>query len=146
MRAEQNRQTFDNHTEPEDSGEVSTHTRQLTGIWFQVFYLIAVGASVFHIAVNTLDFMVMPAIFRNAIHLGFVLMMAFVLYPWSKRHPDRGLGVDLLLCILAVVVTLYILLFQQELNCPQAVEGKSSRNSLLQLPLRLQWTLPGLTF
>jgi len=114
MPAEQNGQTLDN--KPEDSGEVSTHTRQLTGIWFQVFYIIAVSASVFHIGVNTLDFMVMPAIFRNAIHLGFVLTMAFVLYPWSKRHPDRGLGVDLLLCILAVVVTLYILLFQQELH------------------------------
>lgn len=109
-------QMSEKDTDDRDSGEVSTRNRQLKGAWQQLFYITAVVASLFHIGVNTVEFLVMPAIFRNAIHLGFVLVMAFLLYPWSKRDPERGMGIDLLLCILAVAVTVYILLFQQELH------------------------------
>ena len=100
----------------EDSGEVTTRTRSLSGVWHTFFYITAVAASLFHIGVNTLGFMVMPAIWRNACHLGFIMVMAFLLYPWSKKKPDKGMRFDLVLIALSILVTAYILLFQQELH------------------------------
>jgi TRAP transporter 4TM/12TM fusion protein len=58
----------------------------------------------------------MPAIFRNACHLGFIMVMAFLSYPWSHKKPDRGLGIDLIFVFLSITVAVYILLFQQELH------------------------------
>ena len=104
------------HKDLENGGEVATNTRSLSGGWQSFFYVTAVAASLFHIGVNTLNFMVMPAIFRNACHLGFIMVMAFLLYPWSKKKPDSGMRIDLLLIFLSAVVTVYILLFQQELH------------------------------
>ena len=109
-------QVHDDLEDLKDSGEVTTRTRSLSGGWHTFFYITAVAASLFHIGVNTFEFMVMPAIFRNACHLGFILIMAFLLYPWPKEKPDKGLRIDLLFTLLSAIVTIYILLFQQELH------------------------------
>ena len=109
-------QAHDDLEDLKDSGEVATRTRSLSGGWHTFFYITAVAASLFHIGVNTFEFMVMPAIFRNACHLGFILVMAFLLYPWSKEKPDKGLRIDLIFILLSAIVTIYILLFQQELH------------------------------
>jgi TRAP transporter 4TM/12TM fusion protein len=109
-------QVHDDLEDLKDGGEVTTRTRSLSGGWHTFFYITAVAASLFHIGVNTFEFMVMPAIFRNACHLGFILVMAFLLYPWSKKKPDKGLRFDLLFILLSAIVTIYILFFQQELH------------------------------
>ena len=102
--------------ELEDSGEVTTAARTLTKNWQRAFYAVGVIAALFHIGVNTVDFMVMPAIWRNACHLGFMMVMAYMIYPWTRKKPKAGMGIDLFLIAGSVVVTLYILFFQQELH------------------------------
>ena len=103
--------------ELEAKDEVLSSVRRLQGPWksaFSVTY--AVAASLFHIGVNTMPFMVMPGIWRNACHLGFILVLAFLLYPWSPKKPGKWLWVDALLALLSVVITLYILFFEEELH------------------------------
>ncbi len=98
----------------EDRGEVSTAFRELRGKWDLVVYIIGIAASVFHIWVNTIG--VMPGIYRNAVHLGFILALAFFFYPTFKRKPQRGFGFDIFLVLLTCAVALYILLFEEELH------------------------------
>ncbi|MBW1614660.1 MAG: TRAP transporter permease [Deltaproteobacteria bacterium] len=74
--------------------------------------------SLFHIWVNT--FGVMPGIYRNAVHLGFVLILVFFLYPMSKRHPQKFITLDVILAFLSAIVALYILLFEEELHLERA--------------------------
>lgn len=74
--------------------------------------------SVFHIWVNT--FGVMPGIYRNAVHMGFVLILIFFLYPFPKRRPQRFSTLDIILAVLSAVVALYILLFEEELHLERA--------------------------
>ena len=116
MARDSNGQSQDDLQDLKDSGEVTTRTRTLEGVWHKLFYITAVAASLFHIGVNTVEFMVMPAIFRNACHLGFIMVMAFLLYPWSKRKVANGLRFDLIFVCLSAAVTVYILLYQQEAN------------------------------
>jgi len=99
-----------------EQGEVAATHRKLQGPWKTLFYWTAVAASLFHLGVNTLDFMVMPSVYRNACHMGFVLVMSFLLYPWSKKRPEAGRGFDLVLISGTIAVTFYILIFQQELH------------------------------
>jgi len=106
----------DTREDLKDSGEVTTRTRSLKGGWQTLFYITAVTASLFHIGVNTFEFMVMPAIFRNACHLGFIMVLAFLSYPWSAKKPEKGLRIDLVFVFLSIIITGYILLFQQELH------------------------------
>ncbi len=98
----------------EDRGEVTTTFRELPGKWRLVVYIIGIAASTFHIWVNTIG--VMPGIYRNAVHLGFVMVLAFFFYPMFKRKPQRGFSFDIFLALLACVVALYILLFEEELH------------------------------
>jgi len=102
----------------EEVEEVRSFVRVLPGAWQTTAYIIAVIMSLFHIWVNT--FGVMPGIYRNAVHLGFVLILVFFLYPMSKKHPQRYLSLDVILSFLAAVVAIYILLFEEELHLERA--------------------------
>ena len=102
----------------EEVEEVRSFVRVLPGAWQTTTYIIAVIMSLFHIWVNT--FGVMPGIYRNAVHLGFVLILVFFLYPMSKKHPQRYLSLDVILSFLAAVVAIYILLFEEELHLERA--------------------------
>ena len=102
----------------EEVDEVKTVVRTFPGAWQTTTYVIAVIMSLFHIWVNT--FGVMPGIYRNAVHLGFVLILVFFLYPVSKRHPKKYLTLDVILAILAAIVALYIILFEEELHLERA--------------------------
>jgi TRAP transporter 4TM/12TM fusion protein len=86
--------------------------------WQGSAYVIAILMSVFHIWVNT--FGVMPGIYRNAVHMGFVLILIFFLYPFSKERPQRFKTFDIILAVLSAVVALYILLFEEELHLERA--------------------------
>jgi len=102
----------------EEVGGVKSGFRMLPGGWQTTVYIIAVIMSLFHIWVNT--FGVMPGIYRNAVHMGFVLILVFFLYPISKRHPQRYMLIDVILALLCGIVALYILLFEEELHLERA--------------------------
>ena len=102
----------------EEVDEVKSVVRTLPGAWQATTYVIAVIMSLFHIWVNT--FGVMPGIYRNAVHMGFVLILVFSLYPASKKHPKRYLSFDVILAFLAAIVAIYILLFEEELHLERA--------------------------
>jgi TRAP transporter 4TM/12TM fusion protein len=102
----------------EEVEEVKSFVRILPGGWQTTTYVIAVIMSLFHIWVNT--FGVMPGIYRNAVHLGFVLILIFFLYPISKRHPQKFITLDVILAFLSAIVALYILLFEEELHLERA--------------------------
>jgi len=102
----------------EEVEEVKSVVRILPGGWHTTTYAIAVIMSLFHVWVNT--FGVMPGIYRNAVHLGFVLILIFFLYPISKRHPQRFITLDVILALLSALVALYILLFEEELHLERA--------------------------
>jgi len=98
----------------EDRGEVTTAFRRLPKKWEFVVYVIGIIASIFHIWVNTIG--VMPGIYRNAVHLGFILVLAFFFYPMFKREPQKGFRFDIFFGLLACAVAVYILLFEEELH------------------------------
>ena len=98
----------------EDRGEVTTAFRRLPKKWEFVVYVIGIIASIFHIWVNTIG--VMPGIYRNAVHLGFIMVLAFFFYPAFKRKPQKGFGLDIFLALLVCIVAVYILLFEEELH------------------------------
>jgi len=102
----------------EEVEEVKSFVRILPGGWQTTTYAIAVIMSLFHIWVNT--FGVMPGIYRNAVHLGFVLILIFFLYPISKRYPQKFITLDVILAFLSAIVALYILLFEEELHLERA--------------------------
>ncbi len=95
-------------------GEAIVVTRVAHGWTQRIIYGLGIAMSLFHIWVNTIG--VMPGIYRNACHLGFVLALTFLIYPWRKRRPGSGVRVDYMLAILGVVVAVYILLFEEELH------------------------------
>lgn len=102
----------------EEVEEVKSAVRTIPGAWQQSIYVVAILMSVFHIWVNT--FGVMPGIYRNAVHMGFVLILIFFLYPFSKRRPKKFITLDIILAVLSAIVALYILLFEEELHLERA--------------------------
>ncbi|MBW1973329.1 MAG: TRAP transporter permease [Deltaproteobacteria bacterium] len=87
-------------------------------IFNTIIYIICILMSLFHLWVNT--FGTMPGIYRNAVHLGFVLVLVFLTIPISKKEPNRLFSLDVVLAILGVVVALYILLFEEQLHLERA--------------------------
>lgn len=98
----------------EDTGEVRVAFRELWGPWKKVAYALGIFCSLFHLWVNTIG--VMPGIYRNAVHFGFIMTLTFLFFPMSKKDPRRGFRLDLLLALLACAAALYILLFEEELH------------------------------
>jgi len=95
--------------------EVSTRARKLSGWRWLTVYIIGISMSVFHIWVNTVG--TMPGIHRNATHLGFVLVLIFLLYPETDKSPrDKFTILDIILAIMGAVAGIYILLFEEELH------------------------------
>ncbi|MEA1964599.1 MAG: TRAP transporter fused permease subunit, partial [Candidatus Aerophobetes bacterium] len=95
--------------------EVSTTTRLLSGERKLIVYIIGIAMSIFHIWVNTIG--VMPGIHRNAVHLGFVLVLIFLLYPMTGKSPkNKFTTLDVILASIGALVALYILFFEEELH------------------------------
>ncbi len=102
----------------EDGWEVGTDLRELPGRWHYVVLILGILSSLFHIWINTIG--VMPGIYRNAVHLGFIFTLAFLLYPAYKKKPKKALSIDIFFCLVVCLVTLYILLFEEELHLERA--------------------------
>lgn len=100
-------------------GETITTTRILSGWQERLVYIIGIAMSLFHLWVNSIG--VMPGIHRNAIHLGFVLTLIFLLYPAGRRYRGgRFIPLDMVLAVLGFSVGLYIFFFEEELHLVRA--------------------------
>ena len=89
--------------------------RKFNGRTALIVSIIAVLFSFFEIWINSIG--VMPGIYRNAVHLSFLLVLGFLLYPATKKSPrDKFATFDIILVILGVAVGIYILLFEEELH------------------------------
>lgn len=88
--------------------------RRLSGKYKLVAAFIAIAFSIFELWVNS--FGVMLDIKRNAVHLGFLLCLAFLVHPASKRSSlEKPSHLDMVLSVLGMSVGLYILLFYDDL-------------------------------
>lgn len=84
--------------------------RRLAGKLLLAVTVLAVFVSVFHVWMNSMSLMI--AIKKNALHLGLMLSLAFLLYPASRKSPqNRPAGLDWVLAVLGLTVGLYIYLF-----------------------------------
>jgi len=89
--------------------------RKFKGRTALIVSIIAVLFSFFEIWVNSVG--IMPGIYRNAVHLSFLLILGFLLYPAFKKSPrDKFTIFDIILVILGIAVGIYILLFEEELH------------------------------
>jgi len=77
--------------------------------------IIAILFSFFEIWINSIG--VMAGIYRNAVHLSFLLILGFLLYPAFKKSPrDRFTIFDIMLVVFGIAIGVYILLFEEELH------------------------------
>ncbi|MFZ5943086.1 MAG: TRAP transporter permease [Bacillota bacterium] len=89
--------------------------RNLTGVQGKVVTVLLIAFSLFEIWYNS--FGVIPGVFKNAVHLGFLLVLTFLLFPASKKSPtDRFTWWDIFLASLGAVVGLYIVFFYNDLH------------------------------
>jgi len=90
-------------------------TRNLVGGKAKAVSVILIAFSLFQIWANSIG--ILPGIFRNAIHLSFLLVLTFLLYPARKKSPQNSFTWwDLILAGLGLVVGLYILFFYNDLH------------------------------
>ena len=83
--------------------------RRMGGKWAFIISLLAIAWSIFQL--YTSGFGVLEAIKQRAVHLMFVLVLAFLLYPARKGAPkQRPTVVDIFLATLSVFVNGYLLL------------------------------------
>ncbi len=87
----------------------SANTRNLRGILALLVTAIAIAMSAFHL--YTAGFGLLLTMKQRALHLLFVLVLGFLMYPSTKKsRKDRVAILDWVFAILGVVVTAYILL------------------------------------
>ncbi|NLN17297.1 MAG: TRAP transporter permease [Firmicutes bacterium] len=87
--------------------------RKLTGRSKQIIAFLAASVSVFHLYVA--KFGILEALQMRALHLGLLLPFAFLLYPGSKKSPrDKASPLDIALAITALLVCLYVGLFEYD--------------------------------
>lgn len=87
-------------------GEEPTRERQLRGLWGLIVAAIAISFSLFQI--YNAGFGLLPAQKLRAVHLAFVLVLIFLLYPLRKRSvKDKIPFYDIALALLAAVGPLY---------------------------------------
>jgi len=103
----------------EDAGEVLTYKRSFTGWQKNIIYWFAIIMSLFHLWFNTIG--VMPEIQRNAMHFGFVVFLGYLFYPMRKKWADKTLGLDTVLAVLAMLVAIYLVLFEDALHARNEV-------------------------
>ncbi|MFP4068047.1 MAG: TRAP transporter permease [Spirochaetaceae bacterium] len=91
--------------------ELQSSTRDLKGIAGKIVFAIAVAMSLFHL--YTAGFGVLLAHKQRAVHLMFVLVIGFLLYPASKKKTGSASvpWYDWILAASAIAVNTYILVF-----------------------------------
>lgn len=86
--------------------DVESRTRQLSGITAGIIFAILLGFSLFQLYTGA--FGQLTAYLQRTIHLGFALVLIFLLYPARKSAPKRKVTwYDYVLALLAIIVTGY---------------------------------------
>ncbi|MGA1862744.1 TRAP transporter permease [Deferribacter thermophilus] len=106
-------------TQEDLSGEVITVQRELSNTLDKIVYFVGIITSLFHLWVNTVG--IMPEIQRNALHYSFLLFLGYLLYPMSKKHPEKTLKIDIILAVLSFLVGVYLVLFENALHARNEV-------------------------
>jgi TRAP transporter 4TM/12TM fusion protein len=92
----------------------SANTRKLRGFLALLVTAIAIAMSAFHL--YTAGFGLLLTMKQRALHLLFVLVLGFLMYPSTKKSPrDRIALLDWVFAILGIVVTAYILMNYEDL-------------------------------
>lgn len=101
-------QSMDNQqTEQKFVDREDTEKRVITGTGKKVISYLAIALAVFEVYVNSIG--MVPSIIRNAIFLGFLLMIAFLIYPATKKSPmDRFTKLDVILSVLGGIAGFYL--------------------------------------
>ncbi|MDK2836487.1 MAG: hypothetical protein PWP21_1264 [Thermosediminibacterales bacterium] len=87
--------------------EVEKSRRILEGNQKKIVSVIAILFAAYQIYVNS--FSNIPSTIRNAYHLGFLLVLAFLLYPARKKSPqNRFTVVDIVLAVLGAAAGVYL--------------------------------------
>ncbi|MGI6253201.1 MAG: TRAP transporter permease [Aminivibrio sp.] len=87
--------------------DAESRFRKYTGRWAAVITIIAVAMSLFHL--YTSGFGTLMAMKQRSIHLGFLVLLTFILYPGSKKAPRlRPSAVDYVWLALSLASSLYI--------------------------------------
>ncbi|KJS81783.1 MAG: hypothetical protein JM58_16260 [Peptococcaceae bacterium BICA1-8] len=95
--------------------ETETNKRQLKGIAKRIVGIIAVMMALFHL--YTAGFGVMVAVSQRGIHLSFILVLIFLLYPATKNAcTDRIAKLDIFLAFLSLLVAAYPVVFQEKIQ------------------------------
>lgn len=95
----------------EEQGEFETISeRRLSGKLFLTVTVWAVIISIMHVWMNSASLMI--ALKKNALHLGLMLSLAFLLYPASRKSPrSKPSKLDWILAALGLSIGLYIYFF-----------------------------------
>ena len=100
------------------SDEVAIAQRSLSGPHDRIVFWTCVAVSCFHLWANTLG--ILPELQRNAIHYGFLLFIAYLLYPPS-RGKKGSLFLDYGLATLSALAAGYLILFETDLHARNQV-------------------------
>lgn len=94
----------------EASTEQTGIGRQLSGWQYRIMALVAIFLSGFSLYVNS--FMNIQEIYRNILFLALLLVLAFLLYPATKKGSRKQFTkIDLVLALLGIIGTGYLLIF-----------------------------------
>ncbi len=102
-----------------DQGETLAVQRKFTGWPARLLFAAGILMSLVHIWFNT--FGVISEIQRNAVHYAFVLLLGFIFYPLSKKHPRGTLPIDIVLAVLGLVAGFYMIFFEDALHARNEV-------------------------
>ncbi len=90
-----------------EKADAEARFRKYAGRWAAVVSAIAVAMSVFHL--YTSGFGTLMAMKQRSVHLAFLVLLTFLLYPGSKRAPrNRPSVIDCVWILLSVSSSLYI--------------------------------------
>ena len=87
----------------------ATNYRKYRGTMAAIITIITVAMSLFHL--YTAGFGILLALKQRAIHLGFTLVLIFLLYPFRKQTKDNKIlmTLDFIMAVLGAVVTSYLI-------------------------------------
>ena len=89
--------------------------RKLKGTTAKVIAIYCILASLFHL--YTAGFGILESFYQRGIHLLFLLPLAFILYPATKKSPQEKITImDFCLAFLAFVSVMYIILNEPSIN------------------------------
>lgn len=93
----------------------TSNCRKYTGIIAVIITIITVSMSLFHL--YTAGFGVLLALKQRAIHLGFLLVLIFLLYPIKNKWKENKalLTMDVVLAVLGLLISSYIVINYKEL-------------------------------